>query len=350
MSERSPGQRVLYLDMNVWVDMAKGLREHDVACSRAIDQLIEAVDEDRIIVPISAAHYLELWHRRRRESRETIAALMRDVSRYATIPSAHVVRQLEARALAQSWTSGILAAVKLGLVGHGAAHAFGRPEGRFRFVERVASPDGAIREGVGVAPDENWDRPIKESGLWEWFQLVGHQGLLEDPAGLDRTPEHRFGSDTLERELRLRAQLKQHPLPAEKLRDLMDVDEFESMREYIADAILELGHTPPPALTSGGLGPESADVIRDVIRSIPSADTWSTLRYLKHRDLGLPWEQHDWTDLAALSVAIPYCDAVITEKRWVHLANASGLSTRYNTTVTTGVSGILTQLSKPAVQ
>lgn len=344
MSERSRGPRVLYLDMNVWVEMAKGLRDDDLEWTQTVDRLIEAVDEERIVVPLSTAHYLELWHRRRRESRESVAAIMRDVSRYATIPSAHVVRQFEARALAQSWTSESLSTVEPGLLGQGAAHAFGRPEGRFRFVERVASPDGAIREGAAVAPDDDWDRPVKEAGLWEWFQLVGHQDLLEDPTGLERSPEHRFGSATLEHELFLRARLQRHPLSPQKLRDLMDIEEFESMREYIADAALGLGLSPPPALASGGFGPESADTIRDVIRAIPTAHTWSTLRYLKHRDLNLPWEQHDWTDLAALAVAIPYCDAVITEKRWAHLANTSELSAQYDTTVAAGLSGLRSQL------
>jgi hypothetical protein len=44
--------------------------------------------------------------------------------------------------------------------------------------------------------------------------------------------------------------------------------------------------------------------------------------------------------MTALSVALPYCDAVITERRWAHLARASGLAARYGTDVSFGVSAL----------
>jgi hypothetical protein len=110
-------------------------------------------------------------------------------------------------------------------------------------------------------------------------------------------------------------------------------EEFESIREDVENACLQSRVRPPEALRTGNWGPESAEAMRGLVRSIPSADVWSTLRFLKHRDLNLPWEQHDWTDMWALSVAIPYCDAVVTEKRWAHLATVSGLAHRYGTSV-----------------
>lgn len=339
------GRRVIYLDMNMWVNMSKGLHDEDECWAEVVDQLVHFVNEGRCIVPLSAAHYLELWHRVQKESRESVGRVMRDVSRYLTILSPHMVRQLEAQALALSWTDGIWATVQEAIVGYGASHAFGRPEGRFRFVESVASSDGTVPEGAAVAPEPGWDRPVRESGLWEWYQLVGHQAQLENQEGLDRAPEHRFGATSLESELRLRDTLRARPLSPARLRDLMVVQEYESMHEYILAALTELGYEAPTALISGGLAVESAPYVRDVIRAMPSANVWSTLRFLKHRDFNLPWEQHDWTDLWALSVAIPYCDAVITEKRWAHLAGSGGLSAQYNTIVTAGLSGLQTVLN-----
>jgi hypothetical protein len=40
---------------------------------------------------------------------------------------------------------------------------------------------------------------------------------------------------------------------------------------------------------------------------------------------------NDMLDIAALSMAIIYCDVVITERFWVEIAERSGLSRRYNT-------------------
>jgi hypothetical protein len=76
-----------------------------------------------------------------------------------------------------------------------------------------------------------------------------------------------------------------------------------------------------------------AEAMRAFVLGLPSVDVLVTLREWKHRDLSHPWEQHDQTDIHALSVAIPYADVVVTERRWAHLANASGLAKRYETNV-----------------
>jgi hypothetical protein len=123
-------------------------------------------------------------------------------------------------------------------------------------------------------------------------------------------------------------------------------EEFESVREYIETVCIERRVRPPEALRTGNWGPESADAMRRLVRSMPSADVWSTLRFLKHRDPNLPWEQHDWTDLWALSVAIPYCDAVVTEKRWAHLAALGKLGPRYGASVGSGRRAVEAELER----
>lgn len=259
---------------------------------------------------------------------------MRDISGYATIPSPHVVRQREAEALVRTW-EGLGSTVQVdGLIGHGAAHAFGRPSGRFRFVTSVASADGALGEGPPTVAPDGWDA-FQGHPEFEWFQLAGHADLL-DMDGLDRAPEHRFGTDQLQRELELRRMLRLNPLSPPRLQDLLVAHEFEAMSEYIEEVCVRLRVPVPPSLRTGNWGPDSMPAIRTLVASIPTARTWSTLRYLKHRDHNLPWEQHDWTDLWALSVAIPYCDIVVTEKRWRHLAAVSGLDSQFKTTVLAG--------------
>jgi hypothetical protein len=102
------------------------------------------------------------------------------------------------------------------------------------------------------------------------------------------------------------------------------------------DVCIRLQLPVPASLRTGGWAAGILPAIKDLIASVPSARTWSTLRHLKHRDLNLPWEQHDWTDLWTLSVAIPYCDIVATEMRWSHLAAVSGLDAHFRTTVVAG--------------
>lgn len=335
-SRQTPAPRILYLDMNLWVDMARGCARAEPVWIHVRERLAQSVQAGRIAVPLSPAHYLELWHRRDHASRRNVAELMKDVTGYATIPSPHVVRQLEARALVQSWVDPSRPMpTGRDLLGHGAAHAFGRPYGRLRFVESIASPDGTVSEGPAVDPSPEWERAREHPG-WEWFQLFGLDEDIPEELGFDRAPEHRFGTTQLDHELRVRAWLRSHPHERRRHQDMVVAEEFESVREYIETICIEMRVPPPENLRTGNWGPESGEAIRRLVRSTPSADVWSTLRFLKHRDLNLPWEQHDWTDLWALSVAIPYCDAVVTEKRWAHLSNLGQLGLRYGTSIGSG--------------
>jgi hypothetical protein len=338
--------RVLYLDMNVWVDMARGCSKSEPAWIQLRDRLLEATSSGQLVVPLSPAHYLELWHRRDDKSRRKVAELMRDITRYVTVPSAHVVRQLEAHGLvaARIDADAQMPAAK-DLLGRGASHAFGRPHGRFRFVDSIASPDGETPEGPIVTPPPGWEQ-LRQHPQWEWFQLFGMEEVIPADEGFDRTPEHRFGSAQLDHELGVRDWLRSHPEHRQRLRDLVVTEEFVSMSEYLEEACRELHIQPWEALMAGAWEAGPAEAVRDLVLSVPSANVWSTLRYLKHRDLNLPWEQHDWTDLWSLSVAIPYCDAVVTEKRWAHLATVGGLANRYGTSVDHGRRAVEKELTR----
>lgn len=335
--------RILYLDMNVWVTMTRGCRTGTKGWLNIRDELIRATQEDQLIVPLSPAHYLELWHRRDSESRRHVAEVMRDVSGYSALASPDVLQPMEARGLVAAWSANTAVRMPTAadIIGRGAAHAFGRPFGRFRFVETIASPDGKIPEGPAVEPPTDWMH-FRNAPGWEWFQLFGIEVEIPEELNFDRTPEHRIGSAKCAHELNIRDWLKSHTKNRTRLQQLVICEEFEAIREYIEDGCIQSRTLPPPALRAGNWGPQSAQALRDLVRSIPSADTRATLRYLKHRDTNLAWEQHDWTDIWSLSVAIPYCDAVVTEKRWAHLAAAGGLSNRYKTAIGHGLQAIKT--------
>jgi hypothetical protein len=53
----------------------------------------------------------------------------------------------------------------------------------------------------------------------------------------------------------------------------------------------------------------------------------------RHRDI----QPNDLNDIMALSVAIPYCDVVVTENFWAHIASQVGVDDLYNTEVTSNI-------------
>ncbi|WPR64377.1 hypothetical protein SLW73_16015 [Glutamicibacter protophormiae] len=324
---------VLYLDMNVWVELAVGSLRGKQRWEYVRARLQDAVDRGRITIPLSGANYLELWHRSSEESREDIGKLMRDLSQYKTISSTFEVRRQEVRNyISRFFGFDIRKISGIDLVGYGASHAFGSPYGRFRFVESLASKDGSVKEGSQVEPPEIWKSLVPEGLKWEWLQLVGTQDVL-DNAGVDRTPEHRFGSIYKSEEIGLRKRLQQDPKMRSRLKDLVVMQEIQSLLEDINEICGELERDPHALFLRQNEGLTLQQAMHVFVDSLPSSNTWATLRMLKHRDFTHPWDQHDWTDLSFLSVALPYCDAVITEKRWAHLFKVSGLIKKYKTTV-----------------
>ena len=175
-----------------------------------------------------------------------------------------------------------------------------------------------MKEGPPTAPPDGWESLDKNGSRWEWLQLVGTQQILESE-GVDRTPEHRHGTRQQQDELKLRERLTRDPEARDRLWDLLVTEEFNSLLDEINEFCEELQIDPRGLFFSDALQMRPPQVIRAFIDDLPSANTWARLRFWKHRDLTHPWEQHDWTDIYALSVAVPYCDVVLTERRWAHI-------------------------------
>lgn len=343
------GMRYLYLDMNCWVQMARGLHTQDARCTEVVSALQDAVQAGTLTVPLSASHYLELWHRAETASRERVGALMRDLSGYATLLEFSMVQRLEIDAFVATWVGDERRVLTSDLIGWGASHAFSSPYGRLRFVENIESEEQPEGPPAGPPPDLDQLRSRMGESGWEWFQLVGLDGMDAQP-GLDRTPEHRYGSRDEQEENRIRALLADDPETMKRLDDLTRFQEFEQLIDTI-NRICVARRVDPYGLFHEVMHPAGiAGAVREFGRSVPTVHVKATLRACKHRDFGHPWDQHDRTDLRALSLAIPYCEWVVTERRWAHMAKASGLSGIYETKVGAGISaieGVLSDLAKP---
>jgi len=64
---------------------------------------------------------------------------------------------------------------------------------------------------------------------------------------------------------------------------------------------------------------------------MPSAEVAIELKTAWHRNRDKNWDANDIFDIDALSVAVPYCDVVVTEKACHHVLETSGLGKRMNT-------------------
>lgn len=83
-------------------------------------------------------------------------------------------------------------------------------------------------------------------------------------------------------------------------------------------------------LASVAATPELARTFTD---SMPAGDVWISLVTAAHRNAQTNWTSNDIFDLDALAIAVPYCDAVVTERHARHMLSAAGLPRRLDTEV-----------------
>ncbi len=74
-------------------------------------------------------------------------------------------------------------------------------------------------------------------------------------------------------------------------------------------------------------------VLGPLVHDIPSRWAEREMRRLRHANPQKQWEGNDLNDVTALSIAVPYCDVVVTERQWTHLARTAKLDQLYGTTV-----------------
>lgn len=313
---------LVYLDQNVWVALSKGVQSGDAATQVIVDRLIGLRDADVISVPLSTAHYLETWHRRDAASRHALAAVMRDVTAYATLAPIHDVERASVRSEIRR-RFGFSPQPLDAVLGYGVNHAFGVPTGRFRFVSSIATDQQPEGPPIGVPPDF---LALAEAGgeAWEWFNLSGPEELLVMD-GIDAAPQHRRGTSDARFELEVRDLLQHEDEYRRRLGDLIVTQELIRTLDYVNDACEELNLNPRLLFNPRDMKATA----RSFVQAVPVTDVIHRLRVHRHRNHSFPIEQHDYTDMAVLGLAIPHCAVVVTERRWAHAARQEGLDHKY---------------------
>jgi hypothetical protein len=340
---RVPDPAIVYLDQHIWIGLLRGSRDDDPVAIAALSALRAALNDGLVVVPLSAAHYLETWNRKSEKSRHELAALMRDLSGYKTMAPLQKLQRIEVERAIVRRVDELSSAPdrRAQFIGYGACHAFDSPTGRFRFVESIATKDEP--EGPAVPTPELLSTQTLAGEEWEWLNLAGPQELLELD-GVDVTPEHRLGDKYVENELATRRFLATEDLARERLADFMVMQELIDLLPIINDVCERLNVDPRPMLAGN---PSSG---RSFINDVSTSAVLAALRTLRHRNMSHPWMQHDRTDLIAMSVAVPYSDIVVTERQWCHLIKVARLDRDFGTAVTATIADLPVLLSNVGSQ
>jgi hypothetical protein len=105
--------------------------------------------------------------------------------------------------------------------------------------------------------------------------------------------------------------------------------------EEIEEALQRIGLTWEDIVRTGESGMTR---FRD---SIPLVYVAGELYKGRDQAVSKPWEPNDLHDLDALTVALVYCDVVVTEGLWVNVVSRTDVESRYSTVVISNLQNLL---------
>jgi hypothetical protein len=316
---------VVYLDQAKWIDLARahhgrsgGARFRDaLAASQA------AVADHRAVFPLSSTHYMETSVRQDDASRARLVEVMEALSWFTAMGSQVDVVPVEIDRALRSRFGRPEQPRQLTLYGYGAAHAFGEPSLAYE-----APPDQppVIRAQMEAVGRPHLERELLRHGMKDPAALAQHRKVdLEFAQAQDdfseRLRQAGYGRGPRLQTAMVGAIMMEIVEPLQEAVERAGVDE-ELILEMLSDR----------------------DASEAFIRDMPSR--WAMLELQRARHAGgAPFEEGDLRDLGALAVAFAYCDVVVTEKQWVHIARQAKLDEIFGTIVTADASDLATILA-----
>jgi hypothetical protein len=259
--------------------------------------------------------------------RRDLADVMEELTDFAALVSRVVVMELELTAMLDRLATEPSPLPKIPLIGRGVRHTAGRQSG-FKIMGPSGDETDRARECMGAKAFD--DFVAKANLLFERSALRGpaDNNEIEDLRLLGWNPEavtqiaERRTAQERDQALRLDGG---GPWRHSRLRDVVSAREL----------VIEFQDMLPRALRERGL--KISDVIPDpqsaraFVRAMPSTDVSIELKTAWHRNRDKPWTANDIYDIDAMSLAVPYCDVVVTEKACHHALEVARLGKRMHT-------------------
>jgi hypothetical protein len=318
---------VVYLDLNHWIYLAQAFVGHSKgsAFTKALEACRAARAAGTAVFVLSGSHYHEMLKIKDPAQRRDIADVMEELTDFAALVSRVVVMELELTAMLDPLAKEPSPLPKIPLIGRGVWRTAGLQGGL-----KILGPSGEETEARERMGAEAFDAFVAQANLL--FERSALRGPADDEVeglraqGWNPDPVTQVAERRANRERDLSVQLNDGgPWRRGRLRDVVSGRELLNEFENIL----------PRALTERGL--VLSDVIRDqgsaraFIRAMPSTEVSIELKTAWHRNRDKQWTANDIYDIDAMSLAVPYCDVVVTEKACHHALKAARLGERMHT-------------------
>ncbi|WP_370192064.1 hypothetical protein [Streptacidiphilus sp. MAP5-52] len=331
----------VYLDLNHWYALGDALAgvplrpEHVTV----LQQLRGHVERGEVMFPLSAVHYMELTENPRDAHRERAAEAMTLLSQFVTMAPAHKILEEEMALELHRLFARPAFPVKVEKFGSGVGFAFGEPkamvikgltdENRKEFESRV---------GMSVSALE-----AKATATAEYWILRGPTAAMQATIpNYDRNAARQIADKQLAsfnvmvNSLRTIPDLAQRPMEAICARYY----QFDILDNYTR-AIMAAG------FTQDRLPFHSKEELTNFLMALPSCRVITQMQFHYLKDVHRDWTINDLRDLDALSIAIPYCDIVVTDKKARDAAvNRARLDREFDTLIFSSLKDLADHLAK----
>ena len=329
------GGRLVYLDLNHWIALAKALSgHHEGRKDRDIlERLLHAVERAHAVFPVSLSIYAEVMkireHRRRSDLRKVIERL----SGFAVVTNRYVITTHEIEALLDDLVGPNPDPINpMAYLDWGVFRALGMSGGIKAVTREGEDVTSAVRSRFSGGPDE-FDRILNE-GIVNLNREILDGPSLQNELDFrakgyrpDRILE-RYVQEAAEEQSWARVLDEQPRWRRGRLRDAVSVRE-------VAFHINEIVR-----VSANARGLEAFDDIfrgveapRRAFDAMPSFDVAVTLKTAMHRNAQHPWTNNHIHDIHALASTVPYCDVVLTDREMAALIRRCKLDQCFETTV-----------------
>lgn len=326
--------KLVYLDLNHWVALAKAMAGHreGEASAEVLMGCLAALEGGQAVFPISDSIYFEVskiaTYRQRRDLREVIERL----SRFMVVTSRTVVSSHEIEALLDRLVGPNPKPVnRMDYLDWGVARALGMvggfkvrssrgedltaevrqayPDGPVTFDQRLAEAELELNRRVLEGPPPDKESELRELG-WDprrQFEVAERRAAqeIEQVGRFNEDPRWRRG----------------------RIRDVVAAREvFIEINDALSRGLAERG------ATLEAIFPRPGDIHR-AVDSMPSFDVAVTLKAEYHRDPLHRWTPNDIHDIDAMGSTLPYCDIVVTDKAVASHVKRTDLARRLDTIV-----------------
>jgi hypothetical protein len=298
-------RRSVYIDINHWYALARADngKPDNPEHAAILRKLLAEVDAGRLVVPLSSVTYTELTENPRDQLRQPAAGVMLKLSRLATIaPAQKIVDEELARELNRRFGRPAFP-IKVPKLGRGVGFAFGMP-GRVKATGFTDAERERIEAQMGKTVA---DLELEVNAQFEYWLLATPRSLRNRIPGLEPVATRTDAAAELAEihvmvdTLHSAKEIASRPMDGVAARQLCR-DIFDNFTQALKSGGFVNGS---PMHTSGEL--------TDFLEHLPTQRVATSLKYHYVKQTATTWKISHLRDIAALSVAIPYTDAVVTD-------------------------------------